>query len=637
MKKMVHQNLSKIIIVSMLVTLALNCVFQIHMTELNADSSTEMIFWQINHILSENQKDIKKITADFDQKCIMKAKTLAYILKNNPDAIDNPEEIKKLIKYLQIQEFHIFDEKGVLYAGSESKYWGYTFNSGEQMSFFLPMLKDKSLELCQPITPNTAEGKLMQYSAVWQDDGSNIIQIGMNPDTVLDATKKNELSYIFSLLTDEKDSDLYAVDPDTYEILGSTDKHLTGKNLTDIGVDQNKLDTDMKSFHARINGVSSYCTFTRQNDVLVGRIRTSESLYKTIWENTLLIALYMLILSLVMISGISRYLNKNIIQGINAVNGKLQMIASGNLKETVDVYTTEEFKELSMYINLMVKSLLDTTDKLSSVLDTVQIPIGIYEYTPGTGRVQILGKIAEFLALPNDEMEKLLIDYKLFEEKLADIRSCPISESETVFQLPGNTGRYVKLDSYIKKDSIFGIMMDVTNDVNEKRHIVQQLDEDVLTGLYNRRGFYAKLDSLFKQPQILKQAVFIAIDTDFLKMVNDTYGHESGDCYLRGMADVLRSVTAPCHIASRLSGDEFALFIYGCADREELNFYIQEFAAKQNGSIAVYPHEDLPIPLHFSMGCAFYPDDGKDYTKLALDADTRMYEQKRINHKQRGS
>lgn len=66
------------------------------------------------------------------------------------------------------------------------------------MQFFLPMLEDYSLQMCQDITPNTADGKLMQYAAVWREDHKGIVQVGLEPTTVLESMKKTELSYVFS-------------------------------------------------------------------------------------------------------------------------------------------------------------------------------------------------------------------------------------------------------------------------------------------------------------------------------------------------------------------------------------------------------------------------------------------------------
>lgn len=72
------------------------------------------------------------------------------------------------------------------------------FHPGEQMAFFAPMLTDKSLQLVQDAGPNTAEGKNMQYSAVWSADGTFIVQVGKDPQLVTEAMEKNEISYFSS-------------------------------------------------------------------------------------------------------------------------------------------------------------------------------------------------------------------------------------------------------------------------------------------------------------------------------------------------------------------------------------------------------------------------------------------------------
>ena len=57
---------------------------------------------------------------------------------------------------MAVDEIHLFDDQGTIYSGSAPKYFGYNFDSGTQMEYFKPMLKDKSLTMCQDVTPNTA-------------------------------------------------------------------------------------------------------------------------------------------------------------------------------------------------------------------------------------------------------------------------------------------------------------------------------------------------------------------------------------------------------------------------------------------------------------------------------------------------
>ena len=99
------------------------------------------------------------------------------------------------------------------------------------------MLEDHSLKLVQEITPNTAEEKMMQYSALWSENGEFIVQVGMEPVSVMKATAKNELSYLFSQFRVNLEAHYYAVDIASGQIVGSTELDCLGKNLTEIGLD----------------------------------------------------------------------------------------------------------------------------------------------------------------------------------------------------------------------------------------------------------------------------------------------------------------------------------------------------------------------------------------------------------------
>ena len=73
-------------------------------------------------------------------------------------------ELQKIANLMAVDEIHLLDENGYIYSGSVPKYFGYNFDSGEQMAYFKPMLTDKSLTMCQDVTPNTSEGKEMMYA-----------------------------------------------------------------------------------------------------------------------------------------------------------------------------------------------------------------------------------------------------------------------------------------------------------------------------------------------------------------------------------------------------------------------------------------------------------------------------------------
>lgn len=84
---------------------------------------------------------------------------------------------------------------------------------------------------------------------------------------------------------------------------------------------------------------------------------------------------------------------------------------------------------------------------------------------------------------------------------------------------------------------------------------------DALTGLYNRRGLDARLERLFAEPEKLGHYAVVMIDADGLKGINDTYGHDKGDEYLRKIADTINAFDPGNSLAARQGGDEFVLFL----------------------------------------------------------------------------
>ena len=69
--------------------------------------------------------------------------------------------------------------------------------------------------------------------------------------------------------------------------------------------------------------------------------------------------------------------------------------------------------------------------------------------------------------------------------------------------------------------------------MRERLRIEHERDYDTLTGLYNRRAFKRESESIFGRRKKIRHAAFIMLDLDNLKYINDTFGHDWGDEYIR--------------------------------------------------------------------------------------------------------
>lgn len=137
---------------------------------------------------------------------------------------------------------------------------------------------------------------------------------------------------------------------------------------------------------------------------------------------------------------------------------------------------------------------------------------------------------------------------------------------------------------------ISGVVSDVTELMNLKEQFEQLSLLDSSTGCYNR-NYYVKND--FNKQENLPCA-YIMCDCNDLKAVNDQYGHETGDAYIRLVSDVLKFVVDKKGVCIRWGGDEFLLIIPNC-DETACRKLVEEIEREQKLKRQVLPQVDVAV------------------------------------------
>jgi two-component system cell cycle response regulator len=106
------------------------------------------------------------------------------------------------------------------------------------------------------------------------------------------------------------------------------------------------------------------------------------------------------------------------------------------------------------------------------------------------------------------------------------------------------------------------VIRDVSVEHINTQELIDAALTDSLTGLYNRRGLEGRSEAIHFRPGGAPLAqVWIMVDIDHFKRVNDTYGHEAGDEVLKAVAEALRSTARVADIVARHGGEEFVLVL----------------------------------------------------------------------------
>jgi diguanylate cyclase (GGDEF)-like protein len=149
---------------------------------------------------------------------------------------------------------------------------------------------------------------------------------------------------------------------------------------------------------------------------------------------------------------------------------------------------------------------------------------------------------------------------------------------------------------------------------------------DDLTGLFNRRGFWASATQQLKLARRNNQGCLLFFcDIDNLKQINDSYGHAEGDLALMRAADALKQTFRDSDILARLAGDEFAVLALETSSQYQ-EAVLQRLQTRLEKVRSSEPRYTLTI----SVGVArFEPNQPASLPDLMQQADQAMYDHKR--------
>ena len=161
----------------------------------------------------------------------------------------------------------------------------------------------------------------------------------------------------------------------------------------------------------------------------------------------------------------------------------------------------------------------------------------------------------------------------------------------------------------------------------EHERVAMSAVTDELTGLPNARSLFNFFEEELKRaaPDKSPFAVLL-IDINGFKRINDTLGHLTGNRILERVSKILSGECRENDYIGRLGGDEFVIIIPG-ASKPAVAQTVQSL------SCAALRIEESSTALSFSVGTAFYPEDGESAEELLEYADQRMYQCKRDHYK----
>ena len=200
------------------------------------------------------------------------------------------------------------------------------------------------------------------------------------------------------------------------------------------------------------------------------------------------------------------------------------------------------------------------------------------------------------------------------------------------YESPENAGKRYMRWSMAIDDVIMNILVK-----SKMKRAIDELEimyiQDVMTGLFNRRGFekYARIQFMNARARDSVVCV-IGIDMDGLKPINDIYGHHEGDSALRAVGYAIQEAAISGQIGARIGGDEFEV-LFPCQDEEDVKNWVRVFER----SLANYNKKlRKPYEVYASLGYKTgIPGAGDTLESYMRESDDIMYHNKVENKMKR--
>lgn len=158
------------------------------------------------------------------------------------------------------------------------------------------------------------------------------------------------------------------------------------------------------------------------------------------------------------------------------------------------------------------------------------------------------------------------------------------------------------------------------------RRLEVSANSDPLTGIYNHRYFFQRMDLEYRQAKEAGLPLgLIMLDVDSFQNINDRLGHQAGDQILIELARLIRDIVGEAGLVARYGGEEFIILLPE-HDEEKAKAVAENL--RQSVRSHYFEVDNLPRQVRISLGAAVYPVHALSITGLLKKADQALYRAK---------
>ena len=299
---------------------------------------------------------------------------------------------------------------------------------------------------------------------------------------------------------------------------------------------------------------------------------------------------------------------------------QLCIVAIDNTAAKQTMLRLEEEKEFSRIIQKLSRDILFEVDLATNELSV---------FNNTAGQVIAWSRIGQFPWQPEDCYAILPEDVPRFLQMAKALRRGVKVTTEFRMQTNDAGAEWHRLEYDFLYDSARKPVRAVGRivSIGHQKELEAQATRDPLTRLNNKAQTEALIEQCIDHSDPQKRGAFLIVDIDDFKGVNDNLGHHFGDQVLMEVSQKLQGLFRADDIVGRIGGDEFVVYLSSIRDEAIVLQKAKEIA---DAFRRTFSGEHREYKISGSIGVALYPQHGKSYAELYKNADSALYESKRL-------
>ena len=319
------------------------------------------------------------------------------------------------------------------------------------------------------------------------------------------------------------------------------------------------------------------------------------------------------------------------IRDVEVYSSPVSINGQKRLFSVIQDITNRKQAELALRMSEQrMKLILDAVPDLIWLKDTEGVYLAcnpMFERFFGAKEAEIVGK-TDYDFVGTD-----LADFFRQHDEKAMVADLPLRNEEWITFANGDYQALLETTktSVKSKDGTVLGTLGIGHDITEKHRLEEELRKqaltDPLTKLANRNQFHQRFkDAITLAGRQGSMIGLMILDLDMFKLVNDTYGHQTGDALLIWVADTLQEMSRDTDTVARLGGDEFAIIVVNPENRDALSLMAKRAIRALSTKVNIMGHD---LQISASIGIANIPENGDTDDKITGKADKALYAAKK--------